>query len=153
MFQKSSVSISNLMDCPSDIEIVAKWYFNEWDHREPKATIESVIKKVSSNSSLFHFVAHINGELAGAGELKYREYSDYPNYNHWIDGIYVSKNYRGKGISTILIEFAKSKALELKISALYLRCEDHLLKFYQSHGFQVVCAEKTKFIMAYTVNM
>ncbi|WDE07816.1 GNAT family N-acetyltransferase [Thalassomonas viridans] len=146
------MKVSNLADCPSEIETVANWYFNEWDHKDPEATLESVIEKVSSISNRTAFVAHVDGELAGAGELKYREYSDCPSYNYWLDGIYVSTEHRGKGISTALIEFAKSKAFELKIPTLYLRCEDHLVKLYESHGFQVVCVEKAKFIMELKVS-
>jgi GNAT superfamily N-acetyltransferase len=146
------VKISNLVDCPSEIEVVANWYFKEWDHNDSEATLESVIEKVSLISNRIAFVAHIDGELAGTGELKYREYSDYPSYNHWLDGIYVPTEHRGKGISTALIEFAKSKSFELQIPAIYLRCEEHLVKLYESHGFQVVCAEETKFIMALKMN-
>jgi GNAT superfamily N-acetyltransferase len=146
------MKISNLVDCPSELETVANWYFNEWDHKDPEATLDSVIEKISSSSNRSAFVAHIDGELVGAGELKYREYSDYPIYNHWLDGIYVPTEHQGKGISTALIEFAKSKSFELQIPAIYLRCEEHLVKLYESHGFQVVCVEETKFIMAFKVN-
>ncbi|PAJ76371.1 hypothetical protein CJF42_00270 [Pseudoalteromonas sp. NBT06-2] len=90
--------------------------------------------------------------LAGASELKYREYSVYPNYNYWLDGIYVPIKDCGKGISTALIEFAKIKAFELKVSAIYLRCEGHLVKFYEIHGFQVFFGEETKFIMEFKIN-
>jgi predicted GNAT family N-acyltransferase len=152
MCHRGIVKISNLVDCPSEIEVVANWYFNEWDHKDSEATLENVIEKVSSISNRTAFVAHIDGELAGAGELKYREYSDYPSYNHWLDGICVPIEHRGKGISTALIEFAKSKSIELQIPAIYLRCEEHLVKLYESHGFQVVCVEETKFIMEFKVN-
>ena len=143
------MKISVLSDCPSEVEVVAKWYFNEWDHKDPEATLESVIAKVSSGDNRIAFVAHVNGELAGAGELKYREYPEYSDYNYWLDGIYVPLEHRGRGISTALIDFAKSKAIELELSAFYLRCEAHLVKLYETHGFQVVCVEETKFIMAF----
>lgn len=152
MRHRGVVKMSNLIDCPSKIETVANWYFNEWDHKDSKATLESVIKKVSSISNRTAFVAHLDDELAGAGELKHRKYSDYPSYNYWLDGIYVPIEHRGKGISTALIEFAKSKSFELQIPAIYLRCEGHLVKLYESHGFHVVCVEETKFIMEFKVN-
>ena len=107
---------------------------------------------MSSGETRTAFVAHIDGELAGAGELKYREYPQYSDYNYWLDGIYVPLEHRGKGISTALIDFAKARAIELQLSAFYLRCEAHLVKLYNNHGFQVVCVEETKFIMAFQVN-
>ena len=146
------MQISNLADYPSEIEIVANWYFNEWDHKDPEATIESVIDKVSSLDNRTAFVAHLDGELVGAGELKYRDYPDYPGYSYWLDGVYVPMEHRGKGISTALIKFAITKACELKLSAIYLRCEEHLVKLYEAFGFQVVCLEQTKFIMELQVN-
>ena len=68
------MKISDLTDCPSDTETVAKWYFDEWDCKDPKATLEGVIEKVSSGVNRTAFVAHVDGELVGAGELKNPEY-------------------------------------------------------------------------------
>ena len=150
------MKISFLKDCPSEAETVAKWYFKEWSHKDPKATLESVTEYVSlganRNKIPVAFVAHVDGELAGAGELKYSELPEYSDYNYWLDGIYVPLKHRGKGISTALIEFAKSKAIELKLSTLHLRCESHLVKLYEARGFQVVAVEECKSIMALQVN-
>ena len=98
------MKISDLVDYPGEIETIAKWYFNEWDHKDPAATLKSVIEKVSSVSNRTEFVAHVDGELADAGELKYREYPEYLDYYYWLDGIYVPIEHRGKGISTALIK-------------------------------------------------
>lgn len=138
---------SNLKHNASEIETIARWYFNEWDNKDPNATLENVIEKISLNSNRNFFVAHINDQLVGAGELKFREYKEYPDYKHWVDGIYVPDKHRGKGISTALVEFAKSKAIEQQIPALYLRCEKHLVDLYKTHGFNVVEKEQAKFIM------
>jgi len=152
MCNRGNMKISDLTDCPSDTEAVEKWYFDEWDCKDPKATLEGVIEKVSSGLNRTAFVAHVDGELVGTGELKHREYPEYSGYNYWLDGIYVPLKHRGKGISTALIEFAKSKAVELQLSAFYLRCEAHLVKLYEAHGFHVVCVENTKFIMEFQGN-
>jgi GNAT superfamily N-acetyltransferase len=147
------MKVSILSDSPSETETVAKWYFNEWDHKDPKATLESVIAKVTSGDKRTAFVVYVNEELAGAGELKYHESPEYSGYNYWLDGIYVPLEHRGKGISTALIDFAKCRATELKLAAFYLRCEAHLVKLYESHGFQVVFVEETKFIMEFQVHI
>ncbi|QUJ66233.1 GNAT family N-acetyltransferase [Photobacterium sp. GJ3] len=146
------MKISNLEDCPSDIEAVANWYFHEWDYKNSESSLESVVKKISSFANRNSFVVHIDGKLAGAGEIKYRKYSSYPGFNHWLDGIYVPFEYRGQGISKALIEFSKAKALTLKIPSLYLRCEEHLVQLYENHGFRVVCTEETKFIMVLRIS-
>jgi len=146
------MEIFDLVDYPNNTETIAKWYFNEWDYKDPKATLNSVIKKISTVTNRFSFVAHIDDELVGAGEIEYREYSQYLTYNYWLDGIYVPIEHRGKGISTALITYAKSKAIDLKLPAIYLRCESHLVALYETHNFQVICHEETKYIMQYICN-
>ena len=55
-------------------------------------------------------------EVLGAVQLKYREMSIYPDYEHWLGGVYVAKDYRGKKIAeqmiNKLIEIAKSLGVE-----------------------------------------
>lgn len=146
------IKLSNLLDCQDDIPQVAKWYFDEWDANRPDATLAEVVEKVSATTDRFAFVAHINETLVGAGEIKFREYVQYPNFHCWVDGIYVPIDQRGKGISTELINFAKSKASEQGAVALYLRCEPHLVALYQRYGFNVVEKEGEKSIMACVLN-
>jgi len=49
-----------------------------WDRKVLKITLESVKEKVSSCSCRTALVAHVDGELAGTGELKYHEYTEFP---------------------------------------------------------------------------
>jgi len=150
------MKISLLADCPNEAKDIAEWYFQEWAHKDPQATLESVTEKVLLGANRTElpvtFVMHINNELSGAGELKYRELPEYPGYYYWLDGIYVPSIHRGKGISTELIEFAKSKVIELNLSGLYLRCDSHKVKLYEARDFQTVRIEEGKFIMEYLVN-
>jgi len=145
------MKISLLADHPGAAQSIASWYFQQWAHKDPDATLESVTKKVLSGTNRkelpIAFVVHIDNELAGVGEIKYREMSQYPNCNHWLDGVYVPAEQRGKGISTQLIQFAKDKAHELGIQELYLRCEAHNVGLYENHGFNVIKEEENKSIM------
>jgi len=145
------MKISLLADCPQDVEVIATWYFQQWESKKQNASVTTVVEKVrlglNRDCIPIAFVAHIDEEPVGAGELKYRELLEYPGYCYWLDGIYVPQKHRGKGLSTRLIEFAKSKAIELKLPALYLRCEDHNVKLYENRGFQVIETEQSKFIM------
>ncbi|WP_375751826.1 GNAT family N-acetyltransferase [Vibrio sp. HN007] len=145
------MKISLLADCPDEVLNIANWYLHEWEQNDPEATLETVVQKVvrGTNRSKIPmaFVVHDENKLVGAGEIKYRELTEYDGYNYWLDGVYVPVTHRGRGISTILIEFAISKAIELELPALYLRCEVHNVKLYESHGFNVVWLEGSKFIM------
>ncbi|WP_330961240.1 GNAT family N-acetyltransferase [Photobacterium sp. 53610] len=146
------MNISLLADVPEAAPTIAGWYLNEWLHLHPSATKSTITEKLLQGTNRttvpLAFVAHFNGELAGAGELKFRELPDYPAYQYWLDGIYVVPQYRGKGISTQLIEFAVEKAKELGIPHLCLRCESHNVKLYELRHFKVIDREGSKFIMA-----
>lgn len=148
---KEEITISLLMNSPKEVRTVANWYFQEWAYKNPEASVQSVVEKLllstKRNEIPMAFIAHTEGELSGAGEIKYRTLPEYPEYCYWLDGIYVPLKHRGKGISTRLIEFAKSKAIELKLPALYLRCEAHNVSLYEARDFRVVKREEEKFIM------
>jgi len=74
-------------------------------------------------------------------------------YNdHWLDGVYVPSEHRGKGISTLLINFANNTAKECGVKDLYLRCEEHNVKLYEKYGYKVVLTEENKSIMKRVIN-
>lgn len=146
------MNISLLADFPEAAPTVAGWYWNEWTHLHASTTESAITEKLLQRTNRtkvpLAFVAHFNHELAGAGELKYRELPDYPGCLYWLDGIYVAPQYRGKGISTQLIAFAIQKARELGIASLCLRCESHNVKLYELRNFKVIDRDEHKFIMA-----
>ncbi len=151
MCLRGFMKISLLADYPAEIPRIAKWCFDEWAHKEPNVTLETVIKKISQSANRVEiplaFIVHLEGELVGAGEIKYRELSEYSGFHYWLDGIYVPKVHRGTGISTVLIEYAKRKVKELKLPSLHLICVEHNVKLYESRGFRIVREEQGKFLM------
>lgn len=147
--------ISLLADCPNEAAKVAKWYYEQWEQHNSTSSVEKITEKILRGAQReqlpIAFVAHIGDQLAGAGEIKYRELAEYPGFNHWLDGVYVPSEHRGKGLSTHLIEFAKRTAKQCGVVTLYLRCEQHNVKLYQKHGFEVVRTEQQKSIMKWVV--
>ncbi|MCF2908204.1 GNAT family N-acetyltransferase [Pseudoalteromonas sp. DL2-H2.2] len=110
-----------------------------------------MIDKISSSDSRTGFAAYIDDELVGAGEIKHQIFPNHPDYQYWQDGVYVPTEQRGKGISTALVEFAIAKAKNLNWPALYLCCEAHLVKLYESHGFSVANMDEHKFIIVHAL--
>jgi len=147
------MDISLLIDCPQATAQIAKWYFDEWAHKDPTATEQSVADKVAMGATRdrlpLAFVLYSDNQLAGVAEIKYREVPELSGYTHWLDGVYVPPEHRGKGISTRLIEFAKKIARELNISVLHLSCEAHNVALYERQGFSVVNALNNRYIMEY----
>ncbi len=146
------MNISLLADCPQEAVQLAKWYWQEWACHNPDNRLENIIEKVAlgihRDALPMAFVVHLDGQSVAAAELKFRELDEYPANLYWLDGVYVTPAHRGKGIATQLIDYAISKACELKLPHLSLRCEAHNVKLYQARGFKVIKQEQNKFIMA-----
>lgn len=149
------MKISLLADCPADVPAVARWYFDEWAHYDPDMTPAILEQKVALDLNRttvpLGFVVHIDDDLAGAGEIKLHDFCDYPDYQYWLDGIYVADCHRGKGVSTVLINYGIRKARELGLPALYLRCIGRNVSLYESHGFRVMNPDEDKFIMGLVI--
>ncbi|MCG7533503.1 GNAT family N-acetyltransferase [Pseudoalteromonas sp. OOF1S-7] len=147
------MKVLELTSSDPDLEVIANWYYQQWDSTDPNATLQSVIDKISSFDARTGFAAYINDELVGAGEIKHQIFPKHSDYQYWLDGVYVPAEQRGKGIATALVEFAIAKAKNVNWPALSLCCEAHLVKLYESHGFCVVDRDEHKFIMTHRLTL
>ncbi|MFT7606812.1 MAG: GNAT superfamily N-acetyltransferase, partial [Saprospiraceae bacterium] len=71
-------------------------------------------------------------------QLKYHEMSIYPDKENWLGGVYVSKNYRGKGIARQIIQKLIVIAGNLNIKKLYLQTENLDGGLYQRMGWKPI---------------
>lgn len=134
------LNISLLAQCPDEANNIAIWYYDEWAQHTPAVTLDMVLKNVrekAANNSEFPMalVCHIDKVLVGALELKIRENKHYPDYEHWVGGVYTHSHYRGKGIASALLTRAKQQASAVGVHRLYLQCDHQLVSFYTQHGF------------------
>jgi len=131
-----------LADNLSASEQVAKWYFDEWISKMSDVSIEDVIeqttKYTSRSGAPMIVLAKYDNELAGAAQLKVREMDIRPEYEHWIGGVYVRANSRGKGVGSILVREVINRAKEAGISKLYLQTESLTGGMYLRHGFKPI---------------
>lgn len=136
------MEISLLADKPHESKVIAQWYFDEWASIAPDMTIgqvhEKVSKAINRDQVPLTVLAHQNNELVGVAELKLRENKNYHEYKHWLGGIFVNSDYRGQGISNILINKVKENAIRLGVECLHLQCENHNVALYKKHGFNVL---------------
>ena len=135
------MKITSLADNPSDAKLIAKWYFDEWGYTIPSITEEMVLEKVTSRAANrvdfpLILTARERNSVVGAAELKFRENKDYPEYTHWIGGVYVTKEMRGNGYAKALVLKAIQHSAALGIKKLYLQCEEHNKGLYVKLGFQ-----------------
>nr|WP_315476965.1 GNAT family N-acetyltransferase [uncultured Undibacterium sp.] len=124
-----------------DLRTVAKWYFEEWGYLNSSVTAETIyealLSKLSRNDDFLKLITvHVDGILVAVCDLKYREHRGYPEYEHWLGGIFVKPECRGKGFSAVLITEAKRYVASLNIKSLYLQCEEPNAGLYLKHGFE-----------------
>jgi len=135
------MDISLLADHPNEVSKIASWYYNEWAHSIPNVTEamihEDVIaKSINRDKVPLSIIIHDENELVGVTELKYHENKSYPEYEHWLGGVFVEPSKRGYGVSSLLISEAKKRAVKLGVTRLYLQCESHNLSIYKKHDFE-----------------
>ena len=106
---------------------LAKWYFEEWGHEDKTRTIEieteDLYKALNRNNIPLTVTAIIGEELVGAGQLKWKEMSIYPEKNYWLGGILVRPESRNHGVARRIIEKLTNIASSLSIQKLYLQTE------------------------------
>jgi len=71
----------------------------------------------------------------GVAELKFHEMDIYPEKEHWLGGVYVPVEHRGKGIASRLIRQAVRIARTLGVPTLYLQTEKLEGGLYASLGW------------------
>jgi putative hydrolase of the HAD superfamily len=134
------MDIYPLADHPNQVDKVATWYYDEWAQHFPnvtKAMLCENIAKMAIYRDAFPFAIIVinHDELVAVAELKFYENINYPEYKHWLGGVFVAPEKRGNGISNLLITEAKNRAKRLGVKKLYLQCERHNLLLYKKHGF------------------
>ena len=137
------MNISFLADHPHESAQIAQWYFDEWGHRDQRTTYEHVLEKISLKAISrqafpLAIVIHDQGNLVAVAELKFQENKGFPQYEHWLGGVYVPESERGKGYAAVLISKAKAHVETLGITALYLQCQEHNLNLYLKYGFRTL---------------
>lgn len=137
------MEVAFLHDQKSFIPAIAQWYFNEWGHLSPNRSLDDILIKVTamaqSRESLpLSFVLHDHNELLAVAELKFHEHPEFPDYKHWLGGVFVPTDKRGQGHSCTILQYTLDHAKNLGISALYLQCEQHNIDLYLKHDFEVI---------------
>ena len=151
------VNYSFLSDHPEFVPELASWYFQEWGHEVPDRTLAIEQKELEQTLEAgplpLAMIASYRGELAGAGQLKWKEMAIYPEKEHWLGGIIVKSAYRGQGIGQQLVEQLVGQAQALQIPTLWLQTEQldgglyarlgwQPLEVVTQHGVQVLVMER-----------
>ncbi|MGB5624829.1 MAG: GNAT family N-acetyltransferase [Woeseiaceae bacterium] len=122
-----SLRFHKLADRPDAVPLVAEWYFGEWGHLNPAATPEKIAARLSASmnrDAIPLVVLAVTGdEVIGSAELKYREMTIYPEKEHWLGGVFVVPEHRGKGVAARLIDAVINSARVLGVDVLHIQTE------------------------------
>jgi GNAT superfamily N-acetyltransferase len=131
-----------LAERPDALATVAKWYFDEWGYLGAGSSAEDVAEKIRSylNADKIPLIvmAVEHDEVLGVVQLKYREMEIYPDKEHWLGGVYVPPEHRGKKIAAKLITRAIGVARSLGVKTLYLQTENLDGGLYRKLGWQPI---------------
>lgn len=127
-------------DQPDALMTIAKWYFDEWGYLGAGTSVDEVAGKIhvylNRDRIPLMILATEEDEPVGVVQLKFREMDIYPEKEHWLGGVYVAAQHRGKGIASKLINKALADAKSLGVEILHLQTELLNAGLYRSLGWQ-----------------
>lgn len=136
------MKLALLSQYPEYAPRIAQWYFDEWVCQVPERTVEDVLANISPKATESGLpvmvIAKEGSNLLGAAELKEREMDIYPEFIHWVGGVYVDSKFRGKGIGSALVCEVIRRAQPYGVETLYLQTENLSGGMYNRLGFKPV---------------
>jgi GNAT superfamily N-acetyltransferase len=122
------IDFTFLADRMDAIPIISKWYFDKWGHLVEGDSIERTRDRIEDylnrDEIPFILVATNGNDLVGAAQLKYREMAEmFPDKEHWLGGVYVAANLRGKGYGSQIVEQIVKLAPRYGVEKLHLQTE------------------------------
>lgn len=95
-------------------------------------------KKVINNPNNFVFIAENQGKLVGFVTFSVRDVIRYPKQIAELDELFVSQEYRQKGVGRLLMQKVEGKAKELNCYRFYVESQykhETAHKFYEGLGY------------------
>lgn len=132
------MEIALLSEYPHHASQIARWYYDQWlatTHHSLETVMATINTKVHQDSPGAMVVAREGETLVGVAELKEREMARFPQFTHWLGGVYVEQRWRRQGIASALVTNIMHRAVSHDIRTLYLQTEDLSGGLYNRHGF------------------
>jgi predicted N-acetyltransferase YhbS len=133
-----SVTIHLLSERPEALPQVASWLFSEWGHLTEGNSLEKTVirlqKSLQCDQMPLTLVACNGKEPLGTVSLIEIDMTTRPELTPWLASLYVEKEFRKKGVASLLIESVLEEAKKLNIPKLYLFTHDQQ-NFYSHRGW------------------
>ena len=129
-----------LGDCPEHIPLLASWHHAQWSYLSPSTTLAQRIERLREHTGKrcvpTTFVALDDGKPAGSASLVNLDMSAREELSPWLAAVYVSPEYRRRGIGAVLVNRVVDEARALGIPTLYLYTPDKM-RFYARLGWTI----------------
>lgn len=98
-----------LADVPYAVPTIARWWFEEWGNNAPGRTPQTTEAEVRASANRDRAplgVVAVDGErVLGVAVWKPHEMKElYPDREHWLGGVYVASEARGRGLASGLCQ-------------------------------------------------
>ena len=133
------IKIVNLAEDIRFLEEISAWHWSEWD-KSCGITLEEVIYR--NRHSLYSgripqtFIAKLNDEVVGTVSLWNNDLKCRQDLTPWLAALYIKKEYRGKGLGTLLQKKCIDAARGLGYEKLYLITEHE--NYYERTGWKLL---------------
>ena len=121
------MKLEYLADNEEAIPQLASWYFQEWGRFVEGTTLDKEEQKLQQYLNRDRMplivVAKEGSQVVGAAQLKFREMPQFPEKEHWLGGVYVAQEHRGRNLATLMIDKIVRHAERLGVPELYLQTE------------------------------
>ncbi|MBT4889397.1 MAG: GNAT family N-acetyltransferase [Rhodospirillales bacterium] len=138
MKKKSKLKIKKLHKVPEFIETCAQWNYLEWKEKLGFCLDDSVewVRQVTfSTQGEFAVIAFWDETPVGMNFLERNDANERPELTPWLSGVYVTPDYRGKGIGSALIKAIEDLAYDEGYKEIYLHTPN-VEEIYTKLGWQ-----------------
>jgi GNAT superfamily N-acetyltransferase len=116
-----------LVDRPSEIPRIAKWWSGEWGLPVRNASFDDYVRELATltaDALPLHVLAESEGSPVGVATLRFKEsHAAVAGRSYWLSGVYVEPALRGMGIASALCGQIETVARTRAIVDLYLETE------------------------------
>lgn len=118
-------SIVPLSDRPDLLPVIAAWYFQEWGSHVAGLTLldeQQRLEVFLQDDELPLLLVALEGDApVAAAQLKFHERTERPERLHWLGGVYVHPDHRGRGLAETVIAELLARGKALGVRDIYLQ--------------------------------
>jgi N-acetylglutamate synthase-like GNAT family acetyltransferase len=138
---EDGMDVDYLANYQASIPQIAQWFYHEWSYLYPDrdlADFERIIQERATRDGIpFALVALDADRVVGTVSLKMYDMNDRFDLAPWLAGLYVAREWRCRGVGSILVRAVEVKASLMGFGELYLYTPDSV-HFYSRLGWHAL---------------